>query len=252
MNLYRPVFIVTALLLTVSFLLISQRSYAQAIIPNAHDYIEDGNTHRQYAIINGSSDYIYGTPRQIITARIVTKSSDKKHRLFIDSITYNNHGNIIKSHLGICFTNSDFSYSKYFDKYDPNIKKITSLDDTTNITRVHTFDKTGRDVITYHDKDGAKQFAVYQYDAVNNLVTESFFYRTKKVIGLRETYRYNSKNLLSEIDDYSNEDKIEERVLFTYQLFDTHGNWTKRTETRKNSKSIVTGIVTTTRKITYY
>lgn len=240
------------LLLTMSVLLIAQRSCAQAIVPDAHESIEDGLTHKQFGIVDGASDYIYGTPRQIITIRIINKSINQKSRLFKDSITYDSHGNIVKSILGICFTNSDFSYSKYFDKYDPNIKKTTSLDDTLSITRVHTFDKTGRDVITYHDKDGAKQFAVHQYDAVNGLVTQSIFYRTKSIIGLRETYKYNSKNLLSEIADYLANGKIKEKVLFSYLAFDSHGNWTKRTETRKNSKGITTGIVTITRKITYY
>ena len=103
-------------------------------------------------------------------------------------------------------------------------------------------DKLGR--ITYIDASAITEFFSYTYNQKGLLIKESY---TGGNRGWQSTtkYTYNAKGqVIKEV--FSTEDGYRITTTYTYQKFDSYGNWIKRTA-KTGRKSTVE-----TRKITYY
>ncbi|WP_448702825.1 hypothetical protein ACFGVR_10765 [Mucilaginibacter sp. AW1-3] len=251
-------------LLPLLILLLGYKAFSQVIVPGNYSVITNAGN-KKAGSLYGASEAIYGNFKQVITVRQFKISGKKtviKYNSLIDTINYDQAGNIINSLVDIYFTNFSCIYSKYFSKYDwlslvargdkyHTIRKLRSYNADSIV--IGQFDNYGDDIggvrVSCPFRNDS---AAYTYDVKQHYVKQILFHHDQYLPGLKEIYKYNAQRFQTEIDDYSITDKLEEKVMFVYKVFDTHGNWTKRTETRKNAKGITTGIVTTTRKITYY
>lgn len=248
--------LLSVVLLTLSFLPIGQTSYAQGLWRNPSSVIANGYTKKDIGATYGRFESIYGNVKQIIQIRRRFSSIKTALKLYDDTTVFNEKGTILHGHLELDTIDNKFYSCMYFDKYEPIHRRINVTFDTTGSKFIRTYSTVWGDFvgISIYTKNDSSHFDLlkYNYSFATAKLNELIFYKAPSTIGLRETYKYNTKDLLSEVADYLSDNKLEERVLISYLIFDEKGNWLKRIETRKNPKGIVTGMVTTTRKITYY
>jgi len=214
-------------------------------------------------MLYGGSEAIYGNVKHIFTIRTVKfGNSPIKRTPLKDDVGYDKKGDILKKDLDVLFINLSCIYSKYFDKYDwikkvnygsgfLAIQKLVAYNSDSILVKLFDYnaEQLGMKRVACRFRDDS---TAYTFNSKYHYVERMEFPQDKYNPGLKEIYKYNDKILLTAIEDYSVTNKPTERILFAYQAFDRYGNWTKRTETRKNAKGIVTGMVTTTRQITYY
>ncbi len=93
--------------------------------------------------------------------------------------------------------------------------------------------------------------SLFEYDQRANMIDFTMF-DSKNKLELKEIHKYNNKDLLVEVDDYSGNGKMDLEIFFTYKTFDQNGNWVKRLEIWKSKKDNTIRNATTIRKITYY
>jgi len=221
--------------------------------------VYNGYTNQQIGSTYCSTVTIYGNVKQIIQIRrtVASKSPFQPElKLVNDTTEFNPKCVIIRGNLGLDTLDDDRYVSKYFDKYDAHPSKIRIEFDSTELQVIHWFDKNGDDIaqklVSKKNENDSSFYLRERKELVPGKAFEFKYYKAKNSLALKEILTYNNKQLLAQVSDYSDEHRLNERVFISYMTFDKYGNWTKRTETRKNAKGITSGIVTTTRKITYY
>jgi len=244
------------LLITYSFLILSNFAYCQGKVPTNSWPIEYNNSKVVIGISFGYGNQLVGNVKRLVEIRHLKNlyhKSQENALLPMDTINFQG-GSITSWNLPIDFLSNDTFNSRFFDKYEMTKKQDVNdhIDSSSRAVDKINYkgDKIGVVIIT---KDGDRwDKQDIKLDNMDDDVVEITIFKMKDSIKFREAYKYNRNKLLKRIIDYGPLGEIDQLVFITYQAFDKKNNWIKRTETRKSPSGKITGVVVVQRKITYY
>jgi hypothetical protein len=176
-------------------------------------------------------DILYGKVQKVATAYYIPGTPGVD---LTDTTLYDKKGNTVETRRRT--RHGAFFDDKYIDKSDASGKKMKMTGNEKGQEFNLKFDSNGN-LVEYdsHLTTGEWNFkSTYTYDQRNNLASFQFFDKNNKLVRKR-TYKYNSKDLLMEEDNWEEDPKLRYHLEFTYVSFDKAGNWTKRTSNKKTA-----------------